>query len=97
MANGLAKEIEREKEQLKQSMSTKRPESSRSAPKNQLASDKRPPVKDRSKLQLPDVTGITNAIESPARATAEYYAYRTEGRLRETESKLAEAFMYLQF
>lgn len=42
---------------------------------------------NRSRIQLPDVTGITNAIESPAKLSAEYYAYRAEGQIRETESK----------
>lgn len=43
--------------------------------------------RNRSRIQLPDVTGITNAIESPAKLTAEYYAYRAEGQIRETESE----------
>jgi hypothetical protein len=87
MAHGLAKEIEHEKGKLRTSASIKR-----SAPgSDNLFHDgvhgPKASQKDRSRIQLPDVTGITNAIESPAKLTAEYYAYRAEGRLRETESK----------
>jgi myo-inositol-1-phosphate synthase len=84
MANGLTKEIEHEKGRLKASASVKK-----SAPglDNLFHDGAQASQKDRSRIQLPDVTGITNAIESPAKLTAEYYAYRAEKRLRETESK----------
>ncbi|KAF9447291.1 hypothetical protein P691DRAFT_802613 [Macrolepiota fuliginosa MF-IS2] len=45
-------------------------------------------AKNRSRIQLPDVTGLTNAIESPAKLTAEYYAYRAEDQIRATEKRL---------
>jgi hypothetical protein len=104
MANGLAKEIEYEKGQLKNTTSTKRTGRTRSASNpadNNLFNDGikqaalpsektntlHTSTRNKSRIQLPDVTGITNAIESPAKPTAEYYAYRVEGRIRETESE----------
>ncbi|KAJ3560987.1 hypothetical protein NP233_g10476 [Leucocoprinus birnbaumii] len=104
MANGLAKEIEYEKGQLKSSHSNKRAEGnarsvSMPVKKPEGSALKFPApatVKDRSRIQLPDVTGITNAIESPAKAAAEYYAYRTEGKLRETETRLLHTLNTVQ-
>lgn len=43
----------------------------------------------RANVQLPDVTGLTSAVESPAKMGAEYYAYRVEnGSPREIEGRL---------
>jgi len=78
MAKGIAKEIKYEKGQLNTPMAYRK---STNAP---VATN---PTRASVKVQLPDVTGLTNAIESPAKAAAEYYAYRTETKLRETESR----------
>ncbi|GLB38153.1 putative centrosome microtubule-binding domain of Cep57 [Lyophyllum shimeji] len=41
------------------------------------------------KVHLPDVTGLTSAVESPAKMGAEYYAYRAQhGSPREIEARL---------
>lgn len=74
MAKGIAKEIQYEKGQL-------------NTPMPYSKSTNVPVATNPTKVQLPDVTGLTNAIESPAKAAAEYYAYRAESRLRETESR----------
>lgn len=39
-------------------------------------------------VQLPDVTGLTNAVESPDKPLQRHYAYRSDDPLLETESKL---------
>jgi len=77
MAKGIAKEIQYEKGQVDTPMPYNK------SPKAPVATN---PTRTSAKVQLPDVTGLTNAIESPAKAAAEYYAYRTETKLRETES-----------
>lgn len=77
MAKGIAKEIQYEKGQLNTPMPYSK---STNAP---VATNH---ARTSTKVQLPDVTGLTNAIESPAKTAAEYYAYRTETKLRETES-----------
>jgi len=41
----------------------------------------------RGKVYLPDVTGLTNAVDSPAKPGAEYYPYRTDNRPRDSEGK----------
>jgi len=74
MAKGIAKEIQYEKGQL-------------NTPMPYSKSTNVPVATNPTKVQLPDVTGLTNAIEFPAKAAAEYYAYRAESRLRETESR----------
>ncbi|KXN84597.1 hypothetical protein AN958_12278 [Leucoagaricus sp. SymC.cos] len=61
-----------------------------------MAKAPRSSVRDRSRIQLPDVTGITNAIESPAKGTVQYYAYRAEGKIRETENRLLHTLNTVQ-
>ena len=39
----------------------------------------------RGKVQLPDVTGLTSAVESPAKFGIEYVAYRADDRPRDSE------------
>ncbi|KAJ8518105.1 hypothetical protein ONZ45_g4789 [Pleurotus djamor] len=39
----------------------------------------------RGGIHLPDVTGITNAVESPARPQMSYYKYNAEGKPREVD------------
>lgn len=111
MAHGLAKEIEHEKAQLKSSVSSKKAERTRSASMpidhnpfhdgmDQATSAGRradSSVRNKSRIQLPDVTGLTNAIESPAKMTAEYYAYRAEGQIRETERESPKHLIFAFF
>ncbi|KAG9223886.1 hypothetical protein CCMSSC00406_0007748 [Pleurotus cornucopiae] len=42
-------------------------------------------VSERGKMYLPDVTGITNAVESPARPHMSYYRYEGDGKPREVD------------
>ena len=41
----------------------------------------------RGKVYLPDVTALTNAVNSPARSGAEYYSYGADNRPRDSEGK----------
>ena len=41
----------------------------------------------RGKVYLPDVTALTNAVNSPARSGAEYYYYGADNRPRDSEGK----------
>ncbi|KAF4569937.1 hypothetical protein EYR40_008916 [Pleurotus pulmonarius] len=42
-------------------------------------------ISERGKICLPDVTGITNAVESPARPHMSYYRYEGDGKPREVD------------
>lgn len=47
----------------------------------------------RSRVQLPDVTGLTNAVESPAKASQQHHRYEPSGReVREAEGTLCDIF-----
>lgn len=41
----------------------------------------------RGKVYLPDVTALTNAVNSPAKPGTEYYSYGTDNRPRDSEGK----------
>lgn len=43
----------------------------------------------KGRIHLPDVTGLTAAVESPARPGTQYYKYATNGRARESEGMRA--------
>ena len=47
----------------------------------------------RGKVYLPDVTGLTNAVGSPAKPGVEYYSYRTDNRPRDAEGKGVELYL----
>jgi hypothetical protein len=90
MARGLAMEIEEEKHAQNYAESS-RPASA--GDKNlfdtkRLSSRKlssRSQQTPRGKVHLPDVTGLTSAVESPAKLGLEYHPYRGEDIPRETE------------
>jgi hypothetical protein len=48
-----------------------------------------PAASTSGRLQLPDVTGLTAAVESPAKGGYDHYKYDTTGR----EAKLAEGVL----
>ncbi|KAF8158574.1 hypothetical protein B0H34DRAFT_464811 [Crassisporium funariophilum] len=48
------------------------------------------------KVQLPDVTGLTNAVESPAKYGAEYYPYRADNRPRDSEARFVQTLSAVQ-
>lgn len=52
-----------------------------------LSSSSRRATKQNSKgkVTLPDVTGLTSAVESPAKFSADYYPYRADDRPRDSE------------
>lgn len=39
----------------------------------------------KSRLQLPDVTGLTSAVESPVRGTYQHHAYQASKEARESD------------
>ena len=48
----------------------------------------------RGKVQLPDVTGLTSAVESPAKFGIEYVAYRADNRPRDSEGNPSIVFYW---
>ncbi|KAH6911679.1 hypothetical protein BKA70DRAFT_861565 [Coprinopsis sp. MPI-PUGE-AT-0042] len=50
----------------------------------------------KSRIHLPDVTGLTMAIETPLKPGNEYKAYRNDGIPRETEVRLLQTFNTVQ-
>ncbi|KAF9005405.1 hypothetical protein BDQ17DRAFT_1303766 [Cyathus striatus] len=50
----------------------------------------------RGKVQLPDVTGMTSAVESPAKFGADYYRYPGDDRPRESEARLLQTLATVQ-
>ena len=41
----------------------------------------------RSRMHLPDVTGLTSAVESPLRYGVQYYPYNADNKMRDNEGK----------
>ncbi|KAG5640635.1 hypothetical protein DXG03_007705, partial [Asterophora parasitica] len=91
MARGITREIEQAQAQ---GQSSRQPErnpfdtstTKQPTPRKASAMKQRPHTQTpRGKVQLPDVTGLTSAVESPAKMGSEYYAYRSEGSPRENE------------
>ncbi|KZT28902.1 hypothetical protein NEOLEDRAFT_1129163 [Neolentinus lepideus HHB14362 ss-1] len=55
------------------------------------------PPSQRSGVHLPDVTGLTSAVASPAKPGAQYYAYEPdEGATKEAEARLVTVLNTLQ-
>ncbi|PBK97754.1 hypothetical protein ARMGADRAFT_650965 [Armillaria gallica] len=50
----------------------------------------------KSRLQLPDVTGLTSAVESPAKGTYQHYAYQASKEARESDARLLSAISAVQ-
>ncbi|KAK0221898.1 hypothetical protein IW262DRAFT_1296528 [Armillaria fumosa] len=50
----------------------------------------------KSRLQLPDVTGLTSAVESPVRGTYQHYAYQASKEARESDARLLSAISAVQ-
>ncbi|TFK23421.1 hypothetical protein FA15DRAFT_620875 [Coprinopsis marcescibilis] len=50
----------------------------------------------KSRIHLPDVTGLTMAVESPAKLGKEYYPYRANGAPRESEVQLLHTLSTVQ-
>ena len=51
----------------------------------------------RGNLHLPDVTGLTQAVNSPAKLGTEYYSYRTDNRSRDSEGKDVKLHLLLDW
>ena len=47
----------------------------------------------RGKVHLPDVTGLTTAVDTPVKPGAEYYSYRTDNRPRDYEGKDLKSYL----
>ncbi|KAJ7288548.1 hypothetical protein C8J57DRAFT_1166320, partial [Mycena rebaudengoi] len=50
----------------------------------------------KSRVQLPDVTGLTSAVESPAKPMAGYNAYYPDERPRDSEARLLSTLSVVQ-
>ncbi|KAL0066156.1 hypothetical protein AAF712_006781 [Marasmius tenuissimus] len=50
----------------------------------------------KSKIHLPDVTGLTNAVESPAKAMVHHYPYQPGDEPRESEARLITVLNTIQ-
>ena len=58
------------------------------SPHPRMSTSRKSSLRDatRSRIYLPDVTGLTNAVESPLKPGAKYYPYKTE-KPRDSEGK----------
>jgi hypothetical protein len=91
MARGINKELESTQQQLvldQQSLVDR----NQSEPSFRRATPRKSSMRDtsRGKVYLPDVTALTNAVNSPARSGTEYYSYGTDNRPRDSEGKDVE-------
>ena len=99
MARGINKELEVTQQQLvseqQQSLVDRNPfhdvanqsEQVAGTPSFRRPTPRKSSMRDtsRGKVYLPDVTALTNAVNSPARSGAEYYSYGTDNRPRDSE------------
>ena len=99
MARGINKELEATQQQLlseqQQSLVDRNPfhdvanQSEPTAASFRRPTPRKSSMRDttRGKVYLPDVTALTNAVNSPARSGAEYYSYGADNRPRDSEGK----------
>ena len=99
MARGINKELEATQHQLlseqQQSLVDRNPfhdvanQSEPTAASFRRPTPRKSSMRDttRGKVYLPDVTALTNAVNSPARSGAEYYSYGADNRPRDSEGK----------
>ncbi|KAF9031737.1 hypothetical protein BJ165DRAFT_1518238 [Panaeolus papilionaceus] len=68
------------------------------APPTRNATPRKSSLKDtsRSRVYLPDVTGLTAAVESPAKPGIAYYSIRAENKARESEARLLQTLQSVQ-
>ncbi|TFK38989.1 hypothetical protein BDQ12DRAFT_735193 [Crucibulum laeve] len=50
----------------------------------------------RGKVHLPDVTGLTSAVESPAKLSTNYQSYRADDKSRDAEARLLQTLSAVQ-
>ncbi|KAG7442993.1 uncharacterized protein BT62DRAFT_904157 [Guyanagaster necrorhizus] len=50
----------------------------------------------KSRLHLPDVTGLTSAVESPIKGTLQHYPYQASKEARESDARLLSAISAVQ-
>lgn len=90
MARGLTRDVRQAQEQLQQDEALVPPAAHRPVAKEPIRNvantagdlnhDSRAAKKtSRSRVQLPDVTGLTNAVNSPAKGNLERYGVRGQG------------------
>lgn len=101
MARGINKELEATQQELNAASNARQtiPARPASAPAERnpfhdtpITSTKNPTPRrsamrdtTKSRIHLPDVTGLTNAVESPMKHGAQYYPYKANERPRESE------------
>jgi hypothetical protein len=102
MARGLTKEIKEEQHAHNRAESS-RPASAPAGDKNPFDPRKSTSIKptsrshqtSRGRVHLPDVTGLTSAVESPAKLGLEYYSYRGEDVPREIEGDFIKCLVLM--
>ena len=50
----------------------------------------------RSRIHLPDVAGLTNAVESPLKPRTQYYPYKAGDRPRDSEARFLQTLSIVQ-
>ncbi|KAF9049540.1 hypothetical protein BDZ89DRAFT_1242391 [Hymenopellis radicata] len=105
MARGLTKELDEEVERARrhrksdQSMDQTREHSRIVQPTPRRSSMRQPaPVGhvSKSKLYLPDVTGLTSAVESPMKGGLQHYPFNVSKEARESDARLLSAISAVQ-
>lgn len=104
MARGIAKDIDdeanrpppatsqRSMTQPRKSNDTSRQEAAAASRSHRRVASKG--EQSKSRIHLPDVTGLTMAIETPLKPSNEYKAYRNDGVPRETEGESPIVSLY---
>jgi len=111
MARGINKEIEATQQQIASTKHASTPNRPASAPVERNPFHETVPepsfrnptprkssMKDttRSRIHLPDVTGLTNAVESPLKPGTQYYPYKAGDRPRDSEARLLQTLSTVQ-
>ncbi|PPQ93085.1 hypothetical protein CVT25_003117 [Psilocybe cyanescens] len=64
--------------------------------RSQRRTPARDPTMTSGRIHLPDVTGLTSAVESPAKHGAHYYPYKGDDRPRDSEARLLQTLSSVQ-
>lgn len=103
MAKGITREIEETQQQIVSSRhvaSASRPtaviiernpfhDEPEPSPRSRIPTPRKSSLRDttKSRIHLPDVTGLTSAVESPLRHGVQYYPYNADNKIRENEGE----------
>lgn len=102
MAKGITREIEETQQQIasnRKVASVSRPAGATiernpfhdepDPPRFRIPTPRKSSLRDttKSRIHLPDVTGLTSAVESPLRHGVQYYPYNADNKIRDNEGK----------